>query len=49
MTRLLKLEDFNMILNVINQLIKERYYIVCTITNKNITAENIVRMLYKNV
>ncbi len=47
--KLSKLEGFNAILNVMNWLMKERYYIVCTAINKNIIAENIVRILYKNV
>ncbi len=47
--RLLKLDEFNAILNVINRLIKERYYIIYMIINKNMIAENIIRMLYKNV
>ncbi len=38
-----------MILNIINQLIKERYYIIYIIINKNIIAENIIRILYKNM
>ncbi len=46
---LLELEKFNAILNIMNWLIKERYYIIYTTINKNIIAENIVRMLYKNV
>ncbi len=28
---------------------KERYYIIYTIINKNIIAKNIIRILYKNV
>jgi len=47
--KLLKLNRFNAILNIINWLIKERYYIIYITINKNITAENIVRILYKNV
>ncbi len=46
---LLKLEEFNITLNVINRLTKERYYIVYIITDENIIAENIVRILYKNI
>ncbi len=46
---MLELEGFNAILNIIDWLIKERYYIVYIIINKNIIAENIIRMLYKNV
>ena len=38
-----------MILNMIDWLIKERHYIIYITTNKSMTAENIVRMLYKNV
>jgi len=34
---------------MINWLIKKRYYIICTIINKNIIAENTARILYKNV
>ncbi len=49
MIKLLKLNRFNAILNIINWLIKERYYIIYITINKNITAENIVRILYKNV
>jgi len=47
--RLLKLEGFNAILNIMNRLIKERHYLIYIIINKNIIAESIVRMLYKNV
>ncbi len=47
--RLLKSEEFNAILNIIDRLIKERHYIIYIITNKNIIAENIIRMLYKNI
>ena len=47
--RLLELEGFNTILNIINRLIKERYYIICIIINESIIAENIIKMLYKNV
>ncbi len=47
--RLLELEEFNAILNIINWLTKERYYIVYITTNKNMIAESIVRILYKNV
>ena len=32
-----------------NWLIKERYYIIYTVTNKNMIAKNIARMLYKNI
>ncbi len=49
MIRLLKLEGFNAILNIMNRLIKERHYLIYIIINKNIIAESIVRMLYKNV
>ncbi len=49
MTRLLELEEFNTILNIINRLIKERHYIIYIIINKNIIAKNIIKMLYKNI
>ena len=42
-------EEFNAILNVINRLIKKRYYIIYITTNKNIIAKNTFRILYKNV
>jgi len=47
--RLLELEGFNTILNIINRLIKKRYYIIYITINKNTIAKNIARMLYKNV
>ena len=46
---LLKSEGFNIILNIINRLTKERHYIIYITINKNIIAENIIRMLYKNM
>ncbi len=49
MIELLKLKEFNAILNIIDWLIKERHYIIYTTTNKSIIAENTVRILYKNV
>ncbi len=49
MTRLLKSKEFNAILNIIDWLIKKRYYIIYITINKNMIAENIIRMLYKNV
>ncbi len=49
MIELLKLKEFNAILNIIDWLIKERYYIIYIIINKNIIAKNITRMLYKNI
>ncbi len=47
--KLLKLKGFNAILNMIDWLIKERYYIVYTTTDKNMIAKNIIKVLYKNV
>ncbi len=47
--KLLKLKEFNAILNIMNWLIKERHYIIYIIINKSIIAENIIRMLYKNM
>ncbi len=47
--RLLESEEFNIILNIIDWLIKERYYIIYIIINKSIIIENIIRMLYKNI
>ena len=47
--RLLESEEFNIILNIIDWLIKERYYIIYTIINKSMIAENIIKILYKNV
>ncbi len=46
---LLESEEFNTILNIINWLTKERYYIIYITINKSIIAKNIIRMLYKNV
>jgi len=46
---LLKLKEFNAILNIIDRLIKEIYYIIYTTINKSIIAENTARILYKNV
>ncbi len=48
-TELLELEEFNTILNIINWLIKKKHYIIYITINKNIIAENIVKILYKNV
>ncbi len=47
--KLLELEEFNTILNIINWLIKKKHYIIYITINKNIIAENIVKILYKNV
>ncbi len=44
-----ELEKFNIILNIIDWLTKERYYIIYITINKSMTAENTVRILYKNV
>ncbi len=49
MMRLLELKEFNIILNIIDRLIKERYYIIYITINKNIIAENTIKMLYKNI
>ncbi len=49
MIELLKLKEFNAILNIIDRLIKEIYYIIYTTINKSIIAENTARILYKNV
>ncbi len=47
--KLLKSEEFNIILNIIDWLTKERHYIIYIIIDKSMIAENIVRMLYKNM
>ncbi len=47
--KLLELKGFNAILNIMNWLTKERHYIVYIIINKSMIAENIARILYKNI
>jgi len=47
--KLLKSKEFNAILNIMNWLMKERYYIIYIIINKSTIAENITKILYKNV
>ncbi len=49
MMRLLESNGFNTILNMIDRLIKKRYYIAYITINKNIIAKNTARILYKNV
>ncbi len=49
MIKLLKSKEFNAILNIMNWLMKERYYIIYIIINKSTIAENITKILYKNV
>ncbi len=47
--KLLKLKGFNIILNIIDRLIKERHYIIYITINKNMIAKNTAKILYKNV
>ncbi len=47
--KLLKLKGFNAILNIIDWLMKERYYIVYIIIKESIITENTAKILYKNV
>ncbi len=47
--KLLKSEEFNIILNIIDRLIKKRHYIIYITINENMIAENTAKILYKNV
>jgi hypothetical protein len=39
---LLSIKDFNIIFTVIDKLFKERYYILCTVKDKETSAEEII-------
>lgn len=48
-TRLPLNNDYNIILIMINWLIKKRYYIPCTIDKNTIIAEAITYLLFNNI